>query len=281
MNRATAAHADYGVPTTDSYQALQEARRRRAAAGYVPGESIRRKMAEPIAGTAIDERLLWRRAGIPAREWGMSFQEASPRAAGELGVEWKARAQLNGAICVPSWFRDAYDWMSTWEPGQGSVWLSGPVGVGKSLLAACAAMRLLSRPVGLRFNERDGVTGIERTAPVPVLWTNERSLYRDEKATQRFGARGPESFAARAIGVRVLVIDDFLATEAGAKKGDISELWEWVIGERYNEERPCIWTSNLDQDAIEGVHGARMADRIAEMTARYSLTIQGPSWRSS
>ena len=23
------------------------------------------------------------------------------------------------------------------------------------------------------------------------------------------------------------------------------------------------------------------ADRIAEMTARYSLTIQGPSWRSS
>ena len=278
--KATASDADYGELTSESYQALQAARKRRAAPGYVLGDSIRRKMEEPISTTQIDDRLLFRRAGIPSREWGMSFHEVGRN--DDLQGVWKARAARVGGFCVTPGFREAYDWMRAWEPTQGSVWLEGLVGTGKTLLAATAAMRLLSTPLALRFVERDGVVGVSRGGAVPVLWTNERSLFRDEKATQRFGGRGPDSFAARAIEVSVLVIDDFLSIEGSNKETrDISDMWEWVIGERYNEQRSCIWTSNRPQTDIEAVHGARMADRIAEMTCSYSLQVDGPSWRKA
>jgi len=281
FEHATAARADYGE-TTGS-EALAEARRRRALPGYRSGDAIRRKLSEPITLEQADPKQRARLAGIPECFWGLELVSVQRRDQ-ESYRAWKRRAGMACGFCVPAGFDHAFGWASAWEPSREpgmSTWLSGAVGVGKSALAAAMAQRLLSIPVVLQYEHEDGqIVGLRREGGIPVLWTSETSLMRDEKAGSKYGKKG-ESMARRAVEVEVLIVDDFLSTEAkGYKKDDMIDLWEWVIGERYYSRKPVIFTSNSNHERVVDRYGLRLADRVAEMISHYSVVIDGDSWRS-
>ena len=174
-----ASDAAYGEPTSESALALAEARRRRALPGYVSGDSIRRKLAQPVVLPQVDRDTLLRWAGIPQKEWGMTWQEC-PRMEGELFGLWKTRAQRDGHFCVVDGNREAYEWMRDWNPSEGSCYISGPVGTGKSLLASAKCEQLLTEPVCLTWDATE--RGYRRTGGVGVLFTDETALARAQRA---------------------------------------------------------------------------------------------------
>ena len=275
MKRATAADADFG--DNPSKVALAEARERRAHPDYVPGEALRRKLAEPVLLPQVDRNTILRWAGVPEKEWGMHWIECV-RDSGEFHGPWMQRAGLAGHFCVVDGHRQAFDWFAGWQPSEGSLYISGPVGNGKSLLASCKAEELLTVPVRLEWRG----AGYRRTGGVSVVYTDEISLARSQRAYRRHGIKGGKSPIQRAAECAVLVIDDFLSRPTpakGYKQEDEDEDLEWMVNQRYAGRLPIIITSNLPMESVEKARGKRVASRLYEMCSGYNLTVDCVDWR--
>lgn len=299
MNETTAKDAEYGTPGTASTEALAEARARRAAPGYVSGDALRRKHAELVTLPSPPREVLLRRAGIPSRDWGMQFvsvpevveldyiatepRDGSHRQVSLIGrAAWKQHAHHAGGFCVVPAFVDAFEWVKAWQPCHGSLWLEGHVGRGKSLLAAAKAEELLTRAVGLEWDHDRG--GYARSGGVAVLWCDEASLGRAQRAHRRHSATGTRSPMRRAAEVAVLVLDDLLRRPKQGKgytQQDEDADLEWLINERYANSLPIIVTSNEPLAALSEARGDRIGSRVYEMCAGFSLVCGGPDWRAA
>ncbi len=128
--------------------------------------------------------------------------------------------------------------------GEGSVFLCGTQGIGKTHLAAALVNSLL-----LELATDKGYD---------VLWRRSTDLLLELQET--FGGGGTRPVLERFRRVGLLVLDDF-----GAEK-----LSEWsvaaiytILAERGDQLRPTIVTSNLNLDQIDAFE-PRIASRLAE-----------------
>tara|TARA_R110000824_G_scaffold183776_2_gene364812 strand:- start:872 stop:1708 length:837 start_codon:yes stop_codon:yes gene_type:complete len=271
--------AEYGEPTTDSALALAEARRRRALPGYVSGASILRKLAEPVVLPQPDRNAVLRYAGVPEKMWGMSWSECE-REPGEFYGTWKKRALASGRFCILEGNRWAFEWIRDWSAAEGSVYICGPVGTGKSLLTATKSEELLTVPVSLAWDSDDG--GYRRDGGVSVYYTDETSLARAQRSHKRHGEKGSISPIQRASECALLVLDDFIRREnpaKGYKQEDADDDLEYLLNCRYGASLPVLITSNSPLDAVEQARGHRVASRLYEMCGGLCITVTCDDWR--
>lgn len=177
----------------------------------------------------------------------------------EARAKWKAR--IRRAECdskFPTRFRDAAAdhpevtaWVDTWVESETecpSLLLAGAVGVGKTHQAYGAL--------------RAAVTG-----PRPTSWiaVTSADLYASLRPRQGHDAEG-ELERYRSVGL--LLIDDLGAAKASEW---VEETTYRVLNGRYEDMRPCIFTTNLPVPALKDAIGDRIASRLAETCQRVVL----------
>lgn len=186
------------------------------------------------------------------------------------------------------------------------VLLHGPVGTGKSQVAAVAASQLLQvgaahrvewgpdalLPDGRRRyptwaayerarRARRNV-GYTRPRSVPVAWHNEAELLRREQLSWKADGL-PLFYAVRSPGV--LVLDDLGASSSrvgndgqpGPGPTWAVECVEKLICARYDAELPMLVTTNLHPDDLPVVLGKRAASRLRDMCHPFEWG--GETWR--
>jgi DNA replication protein DnaC len=143
---------------------------------------------------------------------------------------------------VDAWARAGWD-----TPG--SLFLTGPIGVGKTHTAWTAITTWLAACL----------TGTYRGNPVIEI----------HRSTALFDALRPEAEAPRAVSrsaqeADLLFIDDLAAARVSPTGWTQERLYE-IFDERYVQQRPVIITCDVLPNALSPVVGPRVASRLAEM----------------
>lgn len=167
------------------------------------------------------------------------------------------RARESAATAVTAKTLRSVDQLRAWRP-PGSVFLAGPVGSGKTHLAAALLQDHVRRTVqaGLFVSEADLARNVRRRA----AGREEPDLTLDAERSS------------------VLLLDD-LATSESAKGWQRDQI-EDLICYRYNAGTPTIITSNVPLDGIGKVYGARVESRIREMAEGNVIAVSGLDWRA-
>jgi DNA replication protein DnaC len=178
-----------------------------------------------------------------------------PRFAEATFARWEHRPGTEAGFAAVREYADQ------WPPegGRGLI-ITGPVGVGKSHLAAAAVNELIPR----------GVSAVFQNVP---------ELLARFKATYRQGAGEKESDLLRGLEEADLVVLDDLGAEKVTEWTE-SMLYQ-VIDARYRQKRPVVVTSNLrvygPADTLEAAIGTRSLDRLVEVSDLVGL--KGESYR--
>ncbi len=251
------------------------------------------------------------------REWRLSdlvYMEGM-----ETESEFRHRVQADvQAYGVTEENRETVDAMIRWieylrreSEGEASdrsvgVYLHGPVGSGKTLLAAMVARELLGtaemkwcrmpmdrieQVLGRKPTPEDDIDndrmfwGMKGTRSVPVLWVNEAELLRRQQLSWA-GDPGPLARVARFDGL--LVVDELGAETVPASGKPAAfkiDAIERLVCSRYDRRLPTLYTSNIPARVARGEvpstpcpWGARVADRLRGSVA--CLTLKGNSWRN-
>lgn len=187
-----------------------------------------------------EARYVWEGTDIP--QWYRKFRplSASPRRDTMPDV-------INRLRC-PEYDGDDAVWQAAYAAWWGSLFLWGDVGRGKTGIAVGYA--------------RDAVFGLGW--PPSVWFRTVPKLLTDLRDTYNRGGQTEAAVLRRAQTVDLLILDD-LGTEAITDWGR-DRLYQ-VIGERHDEERATVITSNLTLEELEAPTqlGPRLAWRIAEM----------------
>lgn len=143
-----------------------------------------------------------------------------------------------------------------WD-GERSVFLTGPVGTGKTHQAAAlvrSAYRLFDPPVTPMYTSQPDM----RQPNVQVGWYNVPRLLEDLRRSFNFPDMAPEGMETKPL----VVLDDI-----GAEKPSewVEERLYCIVNERYEDGLPLIVTSNLTPTQLAGQVGARLASRLREM----------------
>lgn len=237
------------------------------------------------------------RAGVPPRARGYRLQRGRMRQQqrdedlGTFAHEVLGQRDVIGVTLANS---RATRSIVSWKPGKGSMYLEGPCGCGKSLLAAALVTKLLTVEEMDRIEYADeelaavhGWDAIDRVrasgrdfyyrrspARTPYLITETELIRRiklswsgDKDPLKQFGD------------TQIFVLDD-LGTE-GTKEYVVQAI-ERLICYRYDHELPMVFTSNVPWSEIVHAksprYGARVASRLHQMvTERHVLG--GIDWR--
>lgn len=214
-------------------------------------------------------------AGLPARYRAFRFGRHLVQGRGVAGETWEAfRARLEletePTIGITAWNVHAAKAVRDRPRGR-TVILSGPVGAGKTLLAACLANDMIERGQD-------------------VLWITEAGLWEAHRREQSAPRGSPRRIVGACLGAPLLFLDDLGSTE-------IVTAWhrdhmEALICGRYERGASVVITTNLPLTAPEGVDslqalwGERVYSRLVEMTGgkRAGLPgyveLLGVDWRS-
>ena len=165
-------------------------------------------------------------------------------------------------------------------PWSRGFYICGPVGCGKSLIAACMIREMiLTAPTARDIRRHVGSSNqVENWYPrlrfvsVPRLLSRIRNTYGRRSAHETKTEDIIEAYA----GADVLVLDDLGAE--GTTDWVREQLFE-LVDERYGTMQPTIFTSNLTLDQLAKRISLRVADRIAEMCGDFIYTIDASSYR--
>ena len=150
--------------------------------------------------------------------------------------------------------------LRSWRRGGRSLFLTGPVGGGKTTLMAALLNRLMWEDVS-------------------VFYLPEALLY-DTVKKAMFAPRGEKvpDVVGMASRCSVLALDDL---------GTVENLAPWqrntieqVVCARYDADLPIVITSNLYIEDMASLHGERVASRLSEMCGRRHLELIGHDWRT-
>ena len=158
--------------------------------------------------------------------------------------------------------------LERWEVQDGSVFVCGPVGPGKSAGAAALARKLIMGGVG-------------------VGWISEQRLMR--RIREGYHQRGRLAVQEWATTVPVLFLDDL---GAAARTDWERRVFEEILTDRYDDSRPIVSTSNYKLDDLEALYagqfdernddplrGEKIVDRLRQMVGPRQWTLEGPSRR--
>jgi len=126
--------------------------------------------------------------------------------------------------------------------------MEGPVGCGKSHLAVSILREVIAKGyTGLYYNSPDLLSEIRAT------FSNEQGPSEDD-------------ILEELAGVDLLVLDDL-----GAEKvsGFVLDRFYLIINKRYENCKPIIVTTNLDQETLINRLGERIVSRLLEMCAEF------------
>lgn len=277
--------------------------------------------AEHEAQTAAFRELERRRvvqaaAGIPVRYRNLSFRRAdridkqpalpaerfqwpdrvSAHAANRADLErWQAAVRAKGStdgvphtLGVPLDDARVLKEIVKWKPSDGSMWVEGPPGTGKTAAVCARVNDIIAEPLSFRCQcyackqvdpERGQLTSECRTShvrspPVRVvggvaaMFVTEADLVSAMGAKRMGGIKDDKTHemdvATRARKVQVLILDEL---------GGQNEIKDWildvmngVINDRYNNGLPTLFTSNvpLSDDAVKKKYGERFVSRVRD-----------------
>jgi DNA replication protein DnaC len=195
-------------------------------------------------------------AGIPKEFWDLTLDDVEPR---------DNPVNFNAVVEDVNEFTERRD--VALRNGNG-ITICGTVGTGKTMLVSTIARQAMEI-VG--FNDVRQVEAHQLFESLkPKAASEEKDIfYRD----YRFVEKPKDKYLA----VRLLVIDD-LGAEYHTDWAQV-EL-DHIITTRHNKRlSTCITTNLLNADEFEETYGARIADRLFERNAWY--TLDGPSYRGS
>ena len=189
------------------------------------------------------------------------------------------------------------------EGSAAGLWIHGPVGTGKTLLAAmicrdllgCGGMEwtrysdaYISRHLGRTVTDEDRENpyfwGYSTGKAMPVMWVNESELLRRVKLSWK-GDEAPLYAAAKFKG---LLIVDEAGAETAPQNGRAAEwkieAFERLVARRIDRGAVSLFTSNVPARVafgqVEGKpspFGRRVADRLRGSVV--PLALRGNSWR--
>lgn len=201
-------------------------------------------------------------SGLPQRYAGFRFDRVLVQKRDEPVAAFTARIAAcetpHLGITPPN--ADIARELRAWRRGSRSLFLTGPVGGGKTTLMAALLSRLMWEDVS-------------------VLYLPEALLY-DTVKKAMFAERGVKvpDLVAAASRCAVLALDDL---------GTVENLAPWqrntieqVVCARYDADLPIVITSNLYIEDMASLHGERVASRLSEMCGRRHLELIGHDWRT-
>lgn len=201
-------------------------------------------------------------SGLPARYGGFTYSRVVKQRAGESWPDFNERIRREklptvgitpANARVAALFRDL-------GKGLRSVFLTGPVGGGKTTLVAAALCDLMR-------------------AEIPAVYMPEAQLYKRLEDIRRapFGEKHVDVIAVLSR-CRVLALDDLGTTEALDKRQ--RDAIEAIVCARYDGNKPILVTSNLTLSDVGRLHGERVASRLTEMCGRQQVQLIGYDWRT-
>lgn len=212
------------------------------------------------------------------------------------GIPEHARFALWDTIDIDETNRLEVMKLRRWEPYQGSIWLEGEVGSGKTTLAATIANELLNQPFVMqeciikdgevvevaeggtftpprsRISEA-GTLHVRTSRTVNFKFIEEPQFYRQARAFERFGRRtGQPDPLKQACDASVLILDDLGKSCDGKRDLDIFQV---LLTTRYNANKPTIFTTNLTWQQLATVFDVTIASRMSEMCGSRVFTLRG------
>jgi DNA replication protein DnaC len=164
-----------------------------------------------------------------------------------------------------------------YKPDSAGLWLHGPVGTGKTLLAAALATKLVAPWVPLTEEE------IRKLAPKRVKYRLRRDVaptamcdVQDLLDRTRLSWSGDRDPLGRLSRIQVLILDDLGAVTLPEFGRDAIAR---VVDLRYRSRLPLIVTSNVEPEALHESLGERTASRLASL-CRNVVPVRGPDFRT-
>lgn len=250
-----------------------------------------------------------KRAGVPERFRSYRMDVFVTQDGGEPSAEFRRRVMLahRPTIGVAAGNGSAFIDLHDWDPAKRlGVFLHGPVGVGKSLLCAAMATKMLGsgdeewkvrtdEEMRSAFGESVDIPAMRRasrdryllrySSSMEVFCTTEAELVR----RQELSWSKDKDPLGRACEVPLLLLDDLGTSPMNsAKQADyVTSQIERLICGRYDRNLPTFITSNVSWNALmntghskPGRYGFRVGDRLAQMMGAVHL-LGGESWRRS
>jgi DNA replication protein DnaC len=154
-------------------------------------------------------------------------------------------------------------WAEAGRSTSGSLFLTGPIGAGKTHTAWTAVLTWVAACFDRGFDGN------------PVIAVH--------RSTELFDALRPEADEARrtqqlAQSADLLFIDDLAAARVSPTGWTQERLYE-IFDERYIQQRPAIITCDVLPSALEPIVGPRVTSRLAEMCRDRVLFIGGDDRR--
>lgn len=234
-------------------------------------------------------------AGIPQRYRGFTFRRTLRQQEGEAVDQFWARLGANTTSHLAVMTSGSQDGtqhygcvraMYDYHPKQGSMYLEGAPGSGKTLLACAKLNDLLSEPrVYQRVNDplvhHPGHTRVRITGGYSVAMLGEDDLYESVRASNRPGLSGgvDEDVMGHASRVQILCIDDLGAVEN--MKEWHRDVMQRLVNLRYRDKRPMLVTSNKGLEQLVPKYGARTVSRLVEMVGDRRFSLPALGWRGA